>query len=139
MGRFGLSPARELSTVNAAIDEYGMKVSGPDQVISRLSGGNQQKVMLARSLLGNADVLLLEDPTRGIDVAAKNDVYELITSLVEAGKSVVLVSSEETEVLGMCDQILVMREGRVRANLAASDTSLPQIRLIAMSSEGDDE
>lgn len=139
MGRFGLSPARELSTVNAAIDEYGMKVSGPDQVISRLSGGNQQKVMLARSLLGNADVLLLEDPTRGIDVAAKNDVYELITSLVEAGKSVVLVSSEETEVLGMCDQILVMREGRVRANLAAGDTSLPQIRLIAMSSEGDDE
>ncbi len=139
LGRFGLNRAREAELVEQSIRSYGVKGAGPGQVISSLSGGNQQKVMLARSLLDDADILLLEDPTRGIDVSAKNDMYLLITEIVKQGKSVVLVSSEETEVLGMCDRILVMREGRVRADLSPSQTNLQEIRLIAMSSEGDQE
>ncbi|MDR0960075.1 MAG: sugar ABC transporter ATP-binding protein [Propionibacteriaceae bacterium] len=137
LGRFGLSPAKETATVDAAIVDYGVKVRSPFQLISRLSGGNQQKVMLARCLMNDADVVLLEDPTRGIDVQAKNDMYSLITGLVEAGKSVLLVSSEETEVLGMCDRVLVLRDGRVRADVTPETTTLETLRLIVMSSEGD--
>jgi ribose transport system ATP-binding protein len=137
MSRFALSLRREATVVDEAIDAYGVKVQSPTQVISSLSGGNQQKVMLARCLMNDADILLLEDPTRGIDVQAKNDMYCLITDLVKSGKSVLLVSSEETEVLGMCDRILVMREGQVRAELAPATTSLHDLRLIVMSSEGD--
>ncbi len=139
LGRLGLSRVRESELVDRSIQDYGVKVTGPGQVMSSLSGGNQQKVLLARSLLDDADIILLEDPTRGIDVSAKNDMYLLITAIVQQGRSVILVSSEETEVLGMCDRILVMREGKVRADLAPAETSLQQIRLIAMSSEGDQE
>lgn len=136
LGWAGLDQRKERELVADGITRYGVRVSSPAQQIDRLSGGNQQKVMLARCLMDNADIVLLEEPTRGIDVNAKNDIYQLLTQLVQAGKSVVMVSSEETEVLGMCDRILVMRDGRVRAELEASETSLHEIRLIAMSSEG---
>lgn len=136
LGWAGLDHRRERGLVAEGIASYGVRVSSQSQQIDRLSGGNQQKVMLARCLMDDADIVLLEEPTRGIDVNAKNDIYQLLTRLVEAGKSVVMVSSEETEVLGMCDRILVMREGHVRAELEASKTSLNEIRLIAMSSEG---
>ncbi len=132
---FGIDRRRERETVLDRVRAYGVKLASPRQAITSLSGGNQQKVLFARSLMSNPKVLLLEEPTRGIDVNAKTDVYRLITDYVRAGNSVILVSSEEGEVLGMADRILVMREGRIRASLSADQASLDQIKLYSMSNE----
>ncbi len=132
---FGIDRQAEQHTVAERVRQYGVKLSSPAQAITGLSGGNQQKVLFARSLLDSPKILLLEEPTRGIDVNAKTDIYRLITEYVSKGNSVVLVSSEESEVLGMCDRILVMREGRIRASLAQSEASIDSIKLFAMSNE----
>jgi len=104
------------------------KAVGPKQNINRLSGGNQQKVMFARWIMTDADVFLLEEPTRGIDVNAKTEVYAAIADCVRAGKGVVVVSSEEEEVLGICDRILVMRDGCISADLKAGETDTAEIK-----------
>ena len=95
-----------------------MRVRTPDQEqeIAKLSGGNQQKALLARWLLkDNLKVLLVDEPTRGIDVGAKAEIYQLLNDLARDGLAVVLLSSEMPEVLGMCDRIYVMSEGRIAA------------------------
>jgi ABC-type sugar transport system ATPase subunit len=91
--------------------------------VSTLSGGNQQKVLLARCLLANPEVLFLDDPTRGIDVGAKQEIYSLIDQLKEDGKSIILVSSELPELLRCSDRILVMREGRATATFDSNDAT----------------
>lgn len=110
------------------IERLNIKCTGHSQNISALSGGNQQKVMLSRWIMTDADVLLLEEPTRGIDVNAKTEVYETIGKCVEEQKGVIVVSSEEEEVLGICDQILVMKDGRVSAVLSAGNTTTEEIK-----------
>ena len=92
-----------------------MKVKTPSQKtpIKSLSGGNQQKVIIGRWLLTNPEVLLLDEPTRGIDVGAKYEIYQLIIDLAKKGKGVIVVSSEMPELLGICDRILVMSNGRI--------------------------
>jgi ribose transport system ATP-binding protein len=92
----------------------------PDRLVSELSGGNQQKVVLARWLLRHCQVLLLDEPTRGVDVGAKAEIYHVITTLAAAGLAVVLVSSELAELLGLCDRILVLADGRSTATLEAA-------------------
>ncbi len=134
-GRFGINQKRESEVVRDRVREFRVKLASPKQAILRLSGGNQQKVLLARVLMGEPDVLLLEEPTRGIDVNAKTEMYRLITSFVKQGKAVVLVSSEETEVSAMCDRVLVMREGRVAARLDAAEADPETIKLYSMSSD----
>lgn len=132
---FGLNGRRERATVHERVKDFRVKLASVSQEMERLSGGNQQKVLLARSLMDEPRILLLEEPTRGIDVNAKTEMYQLITGFVKAGGAVVLVSSEETEVSGMCDRILVMREGRVRATLDAATTDIDTIKIYSMSSE----
>ena len=95
--------------------------------MSNLSGGNQQKVLLARWLLLHPEVLFLDDPTRGIDVAAKQDIYRIIEELAAAGKAVMLVSSELPELLRCCHRILVLREGRVTAIYDAAEATQEKI------------
>ena len=95
--------------------------------VSQLSGGNQQKVLLARWLLLNPDVLFLDDPTRGIDVAAKQDIYRLIDELAAEGKAIVLVSSELPELLRCADRILVLNEGRIAARYDAREATQEMI------------
>ena len=92
-----------------------LKIKTPSQAakIRDLSGGNQQKVILARWLLCDPEILLLDEPTRGIDVGAKYEIYQLILELAEKGKSVIMVSSEMPELMGVCDRILVMSGGRL--------------------------
>ena len=92
-----------------------MKVKTPSQKtqIKSLSGGNQQKVIIGRWLLTNPEVLLLDEPTRGIDVGAKYEIYQLIIDLANKGKGVIVVSSEMPELLGICDRIIVMSNGRI--------------------------
>jgi ribose transport system ATP-binding protein len=92
----------------------------PDRLVSELSGGNQQKVVLARWLLRHCRVLLLDEPTRGIDVGAKAEIYRVIHTLAAGGLAVVLVSSELAELVGLCDRIVVLAEGRQTAELDAT-------------------
>jgi ribose transport system ATP-binding protein len=104
-------------------------------LVSHLSGGNQQKVLLARWLLLHPDILFLDDPTRGIDVAAKQDIYRIIEDLSAAGKAVMLVSSELPELLRCCHRILVLREGRVTAIYQASEATQEKIMAAATLAE----
>jgi ABC-type sugar transport system ATPase subunit len=96
----------------------GIKAASPDQLTAQLSGGNQQKLVLAKWLARNADTLIFDEPTRGIDVGAKYEIYLLINELAAQGKSILLISSEIPELLGMCDRILVLRAGRIAGEIA---------------------
>ena len=99
--------------------------------IRSLSGGNQQKVILGRWLLTEPEVLLLDEPTRGIDVGAKYEIYQLILDLANKGKVVIVVSSEMPELLGICDRILVMSGGRLAGEVDAKETTQEEIMTYA--------
>jgi ribose transport system ATP-binding protein len=101
------------------------------QPVNHLSGGNQQKVLLARWLLRDPDVLFLDDPTRGIDVGAKQDIYRIVEELAAAGKGVILVSSELPELLRCCDRIMVLSEGRLTAIYDAKEATQENIMAAA--------
>ena len=92
-----------------------------------LSGGNQQKVVLGKWLFSAPELLILDEPTRGIDVGAKYEIYCIMAALADEGKSVLMISSEMPELLGMCDRIYVMNEGRFVGEFAASDASQEKI------------
>jgi len=104
----------------------------PDYVTDRLSGGNQQKVVLAKWLSTKADILILDEPTKGIDVGAKAEIYNLLESMVSEGKSILLVSSEMSEIIGMCDRVYVMHEGVITAQLEYGDLSEEAVLHYAM-------
>ena len=110
-----------------------MRVKTPDQEtkIRSLSGGNQQKVILGRWLLTDPEVLMLDEPTRGIDVGAKYEIYQLILDLANKGKTVIMVSSEMPELLGVCDRILVMSGGRLAGEVDAKTTTQEEIMALA--------
>jgi ABC-type sugar transport system ATPase subunit len=105
------------------VRELGVRTPSLEQRVRHLSGGNQQKVLIARGLMAEPRVLFLDEPTRGIDVGAKVEIYGILNELVDRGVCVVIVSSELPEVLGMSDRVLVMREGRVAAELRRDEAS----------------
>jgi ABC-type sugar transport system ATPase subunit len=109
--------AREDAAAEGQIRGLGIRAAARDPGVLTLSGGNQQKVVIAKALLTEPDILLLDEPTRGIDVAAKAEVHAIVADLARRGKAVVMASSELPEVLSLCDRILVMREGAVSAEL----------------------
>lgn len=110
------------SALDELTDRYmsAMRIKAPDAKVSvgKLSGGNQQKVVIARTLAAGSDVLLLDEPTRGVDIGAKIEIYELIAQLASQGRAVLVVSSDMPEVIGLSDRILVMRQGRLSAEFA---------------------
>ena len=108
-------------------DAMGTKTPSVEQLVGNLSGGNQQKALLGKWMFTEPDILIMDEPTRGIDVGAKYDIYCLMNQMVENGKSVIMISSEMPELLGMCDRIYVMNEGRLLAELNASQTSQEEI------------
>lgn len=110
------------------------KCSTVEQNVGNLSGGNQQKVLLAKWMFADPDVLILDEPTRGIDVGAKYEIYCIINDLVAAGKSVVMISSELPEVLGMSDRIYIMNEGRIAGELSAEEATQEKIMSIIVTS-----
>jgi methyl-galactoside transport system ATP-binding protein len=114
-----------------SIDAMRIKTPSQETKIRSLSGGNQQKVILGRWLLTDPDVLLLDEPTRGIDVGAKYEIYQLIIDLANKGKTVLMVSSEMPELLGVCDRILVMSGGRLAGEVDARSTSQEEIMTLA--------
>jgi ribose transport system ATP-binding protein len=114
LGPLGLLlPRRRDAAAKTWIDSLAIQCRGPGQRVSELSGGNQQKVAVARLLYHDLDVLLLDEPTRGIDVASKAALYRLIDELALAGKAILLVSSYLPELLGIADRIAVMRRGEL--------------------------
>ncbi len=106
-------PGREAAASQTWIERLGIRCRGPGQRVGDLSGGNQQKVALGRLLNYGVDVLLLDEPTRGIDVGSKSEIYRLIDKLACAGKAVLMVSSYLPELLGVCDRVAVMCKGRL--------------------------
>jgi inositol transport system ATP-binding protein len=103
----------ERAEVKKSFDKMNVKTPDLDTAISSLSGGNQQKVLLSRWMLCNPDIMILDEPTRGIDVGAKFEIYKLITDIVKENKAVIMVSSELPELIGMCDRIYIMCQGRI--------------------------
>lgn len=132
-----LDEAGEQSGIRQALARLKVKTSSPSLAIGRLSGGNQQKAILARCLLLNPQILILDEPTRGIDIGAKQEIYRLINQLVQQGIAVIVVSSELPEVLGLSDRVLVMHEGRIKADLVNHHLTQEQIMEAALRSETD--
>ena len=116
-GSFLISSSRESEAFSGYVDKMRIKISGHSQSAGTLSGGNQQKVVLAKWLQRNAEVIIFDEPTRGIDVGAKFEIYQLIHGLAEQGKAILMISSELPEILGMSDRIIVMNEGRVTGEI----------------------
>lgn len=116
---------------NEAISRLSIKVSGPDGIVGGLSGGNQQKVLLARWLEIKPRVLLLDEPTRGVDVGAKSEIYRIINDLAAQGVAVVVISSELPEVIGICDRVVVMREGVITGECTDEDINQERIMTLA--------
>ncbi|MDV7103758.1 ribose ABC transporter ATP-binding protein RbsA [Vibrio sp. TH_r3] len=122
----------EVKSVENFINLFNIKTPTRDQIIGNLSGGNQQKVAIAKGLMTNPKVLILDEPTRGVDVGAKKEIYQLINKFKAEGMSIILVSSEMPEVLGMSDRIIVMHEGRISGEFAAKDANQEQLMACAV-------
>ena len=125
---------KELSVANKYRKDLRIRSSGVFQTTVNLSGGNQQKVVLSKWLFSGPDILILDEPTRGIDVGAKYEIYGIINELAEAGKAVIVISSEMPELLGISDRIYVMNEGRFVAEMATKDASQEKIMRAIMKS-----
>jgi erythritol transport system ATP-binding protein len=134
-----LRPARQREAVATQIDELRVRVASPSQVITSLSGGNQQKVVLAKALLTSPTVLLLDEPGRGIDVNAKAEIFGLMSRMAAEGYGVVFISSELKEVLAMADRVLVMSDGRLTADLASADATEELLVRASAASRRDDQ
>lgn len=122
-----LNSAKERRKVKEICGRISVKMSSIDAAVSTLSGGNQQKVVLSKWLFADPQVLILDEPTRGIDVGAKFEIYSIMNDLAAQGRGVVMISSEMPELLGMCDRIYVMNEGRIVGELAGADASQERI------------
>ncbi len=114
-----------------AAEEYkkkiNIKANSIEQVVGSLSGGNQQKVVLAKWMLTQPDVLILDEPTRGIDVGAKYEIYCVINELAKAGKAVIVISSEMPEIIGTCDRVYVINEGEIAGQLTKEEVTQEKI------------
>ena len=126
-GRGVIDPAREYAVAEDYRGKFRIRAPSVAQRAANLSGGNQQKVVLGKWLFTGPDVLILDEPTRGVDVGAKYEIYALINELAEAGKGIVLISSEMPELLGMCDRIHVMNEGRFVAEFTGAEATQEKI------------
>ncbi len=116
--RYGLlDAAREYAAMQRARDEFDIRSGRSDALAGQLSGGNQQKLMLAKTMLSRPSILVIDEPTRGIDIGTKSQIYRFIAALAASGAAVVVISSEMQELIGLCHRVLVMRHGRIVAEL----------------------
>jgi len=113
-----INPDKAKQAVAEGIAKLQIKVASPDDIVSTLSGGNQQKVVIAKWLMTDPDVILLNDPTRGIDVGTKQEIYKLIRDLADRGKTILLYSSDYAELIGCCDRVVVMYDGEIVSKLS---------------------
>ncbi len=122
----------ESKLVDKYINQIKIKTPTQSQKVRNLSGGNQQKVVLAKWVVNDADIIIIDEPTRGIDVGAKHEIYLLMDELAKQGKSIIMISSELPELIGMSDRAIVMHEGEIVGEVTKSE--LDQERLLAMAS-----
>lgn len=122
----------EVQAVEDFVTAFNIKTPSRDQIIGNLSGGNQQKVAIAKGLMTRPKVLILDEPTRGVDVGAKKEIYQLINKFKAEGMSIILVSSEMPEVLGMSDRILVMHEGNISGEFKAAEANQEKLMACAV-------
>ena len=138
LAKFGVIDQKQESTAaNRYIKELGIKTPSENTAVNKLSGGNQQKVVLAKWLLADPRIIILDEPTRGIDVGSKRDIYLLINGLAKQGKAIILISSEMPEVMGISDRILVMCEGMVTGEISRRDFSQELIMKYASLRKGE--
>ena len=122
--RFGkafLSRRAEEAALDQAISDFDIRAPKRDMAVGNLSGGNQQKLLLAKIMLSNPEVVIIDEPTRGIDIGTKSQIYHFIDALARKGLSVIVISSDMPEIIGLSARIAVMREGRLCGILAGSD------------------
>lgn len=127
---------RDVLVAEEYCKKLNIKCSGIHQKAGNLSGGNQQKVVLAKWIFTEPDLLLLDEPTRGVDVGAKYEIYSIINRLVESGAGALFISSDLTEILGMCDRIYIMNEGRITGELTAKEATQAKIMQNIVSNQG---
>ncbi|TFE01779.1 sugar ABC transporter ATP-binding protein [Jeotgalibacillus salarius] len=130
-----MNSKKEQATAVELIERLRIKTSGPEQEAKSLSGGNQQKIVIGKWLATNPSVLILDEPTRGVDVGAKKEIYQIMNDLTARGVSIIMVSSELPEILGMSDRILVMHEGKVTAIMNRADADQEKIMTAATGGE----
>lgn len=129
----GLIDAREENLISGTyMQSLAIRAPTGDAVVNNLSGGNQQKVCVAKALAGNPRILILDEPTRGVDVGAKSEVHKIISALAGSGKSIIIISSDLPEILGMCDRVVVMKAGRKVGELLRHELSQEKILSMAL-------
>ena len=118
---------KEKQTAEEQIEKFAIKTPSQLQQAVNLSGGNQQKVVLAKALLSSPEIIILDEPTRGIDVGAKSEIHRMISGLAKAGKGIIMISSEMPEILGMSDRIIIVHEGRIKGELMRQEATQESI------------
>jgi len=133
--RFWLDQPRIAETAHQYVQRLGIRTPSIEQQVRLLSGGNQQKLVIAKWLLRDCDILFFDEPTRGIDVGAKSEIYKLLHALAAEGKAIVMISSELPEILRMSHRIVVMCEGRLTGEIAANEATQEKIMQLATQRE----
>jgi putative multiple sugar transport system ATP-binding protein len=123
---------KEIESAEKYRRDLRIKTPSINQLTRNLSGGNQQKVVLSRTLMSAPDILIVDEPTRGIDVGAKTEIYTILNEIVAQGKSVIMISSELPEALGMADRIYVMNEGKIKGVLNHDEATQEKIMRMAL-------
>jgi ABC-type sugar transport system ATPase subunit len=130
--------SRERELAHQYIDRLGIKASSQEQAAVNLSGGTQQKVVLSKWLAADARVIIFDEPTRGIDIGAKAEIYRIMNELCAQGATILMVSSELLEIMAMSDRIIVMQGGRIRGELTRAEATQERIMAFATDSGADD-
>jgi ribose transport system ATP-binding protein len=128
---FQIDRSKERDALDKAIREFDIRTGRKDLLAGQLSGGNQQKLLLAKMMMLNPEIVIIDEPTRGIDIGTKEQIYKFIASLAEEGRSVIVVSSEMPELIGICDRILVMRSGQIVGEVAGEHMTENEIVVLA--------
>jgi ribose transport system ATP-binding protein len=134
LNRFGswfVDRRKEQSSFRKAVDQFKIRIPDPSMPTGRLSGGNQQKVVLAKVMAIAPEIIVFDEPTRGIDVGTKAQIYQWIRQMADEGRSCVVISSELLEIIGLCHRVIVMRSSRIVASLEGDAISEDQIMLYA--------
>ena len=121
MNHLHVNGKKEKEIVDNGIASLAVKTPSRDQRVGNLSGGNQQKVVLAKWLASDPEILILDEPTRGVDVGAKAEIYKIMNELAARGMAIIMISSEMPEIVNMCDRILVMNDGKITGELDRSE------------------
>jgi erythritol transport system ATP-binding protein len=137
--RMFLVKRKEGKAINESIKELSIRVADPENLVSSLSGGNQQKVVVAKGLLTNPKVLMLDEPTRGVDVGAKHEIFEIVENLAEDGYGVLFISSELKEIMAMSDRIIVMAKGKITGEFTRKEATEAKLVNASVAGNGSDK